>query len=130
MTDETLEESCLKVLEEYVIFEKKRTTKRVGEQEAVVAARKLGKMRSKLAIRPLVECIKVATMWDSRSAFRNALVAIGRPALETIQTSLSQKPYPNARGFLLEAEDLIKGGYDSNIKDDNGVDIHDAPDHS
>ena len=138
MTGDPLEQSSLKTLEDYLIFEQKRDRSHyVSDENVCAAARQLGRMRSQAAIRPLVKCIMASSMFDTGAALVNALVAIGRPALETLERAritgrmddFQLHPGGTARGFLLQAIDRIKGGYDSHIKDDQGMDIHGPPIH-
>ena len=131
------EEDCLKLIEDYFSDNSSPYNKLyVSEDAAAAAARQLGKLRSQKAIELLIKCIIVGTMYDTQSAFRNALVAIGRTALSPIIQALTDSRFRSvvihpggpARGLLLQAKERIESGHDSYIKDDNGIDIHDTPD--
>jgi hypothetical protein len=98
MAHETLEERNLKVLEGYVDYARTRDSSRcVQDYKAMSAATQLGDLRSKPAIPLLVQCILVTCSFDAGVAFRDALVSIGRPALVTIETALSNSGFGGFR---------------------------------
>jgi hypothetical protein len=107
MAHETLEERKLKVLEGYVDYARTRDSSRfVQDDDAMSAARDLGGLRSKPAIPLLVQCILVTCSYDAGVTFRDALVSIGRPALVTIETALSNSGFG---GFGIYRADPARG---------------------
>lgn len=117
MANETLEERKLKVLEEYIDYEKTRDSSRfVSDDDAMSAARELGGLKSKMAVPLLVQCIIITNSYDAGRTFQRALEAIGRPALATIETAINQSGfggfhiYPGgpARGNLIVARENIR----------------------
>ena len=114
-----LEESSLKKLEDYLTYQQKRDSRLfVSDEDVRAAARQLGILKSQAAIRPLVKCLLASSMFDDGVTFRDALVAIGRPALETLERTLiignldgfRLLPGGPHRGFLMHAIDRIKSG--------------------
>jgi hypothetical protein len=131
----------LEILMNRLEYEKnKNRGEYIDDQSLADAAQHLGKMRSQRAIQLLIKgLIQISSSYDLLACFSNVLVAIGKPALEPITAALSDpKPdwlynYPIRSGsmaphFLTNAKQRIELGYDSNIQDEEGVDIHDLPD--
>jgi HEAT repeat protein len=116
MANETLEERNIKVLEGYINYARKRDSRLfVQDDTARSAARQLGELKSKAAVQLLVQCVIVTNSYDAGLTFRGALIAIGRPALVTIETALSNSgfggfrihPGGPARGNLVTAKESI-----------------------
>jgi hypothetical protein len=121
-----LEESNLKKLGNYLIYQLKHDQSCfVSDEDVRAAARQLGKLRSRAAVRPLVKCILVSNMYDAGAAFRDALVEIGQPALAILTRArltggldgLKIHPGGPQGGFVRQAIDLIKSGPEINLKD-------------